>query len=295
MAASAYDVISRAAREIGYSRWADPNPGTKYGNWYAKLTGTPYFGQNGVPFCAMGVSYILAECGVDVPGFPSASCLAILSASRAAGTIIGDKRRAQPGDIVLFDWDGWAQNGPDHVGFVERNLGGHIQTIEFNTSPGAGGSQGNGGGVYRRTRSWETVHSVIRPAYGPQGALAPVPDGKLAVDGYWGTNTILRGQIVSGAPYRDGVASRQNGLHRASLASCTSGWQWVDGGELPGSQYIALFQSMVGSRPDGFIGPDTVDDMIRHFAQASGATVVDHRLDAPSITVKAYQAWLNGQ
>ncbi|MBE6468957.1 MAG: CHAP domain-containing protein [Coriobacteriaceae bacterium] len=293
--ASEYDLLSRAAGEIGYSRWTDPNTGTKYGNWYAELTGVPAFGANGVPYCAMFVSYILAQVGVVAAGYPTASVSAGIRGARAAGALLSNKRDARPGDLVNFDWDAANGNGADHVGIVERNCGGYLQTIEGNTSSGSSGSQGNGGGVYRRTRSWSVVHSVIRPQYGAATRAKPVEGGKLAVDGWFGPNTILRGQIVSGAPYRDGLVSRQNRFHRASLKACTGGWQWVDGGELPGSQYIARLQSMVGAHPDGFMGPGTADAMIRYFAGASGATVTDHRLDGPSITVKAYQSWLNGQ
>ena len=34
--ATASEVLRIAAGEIGYSRWTDPQPGTKYGRWYAQ-------------------------------------------------------------------------------------------------------------------------------------------------------------------------------------------------------------------------------------------------------------------
>ena len=49
MANSAADVIRIAAAEVGYSRWSDPEQGTKYGRWYAEKTGSGYYGTNGVP------------------------------------------------------------------------------------------------------------------------------------------------------------------------------------------------------------------------------------------------------
>lgn len=39
--ATAKQVLAREAAEIGYSRWDDPEQGTKYGRWMAKLTGSP--------------------------------------------------------------------------------------------------------------------------------------------------------------------------------------------------------------------------------------------------------------
>ena len=54
-------IISAAQEEIGYSRWADKENGTKYGRWYAQVTGSPSFGVSGVPYCYMFVSYILSK------------------------------------------------------------------------------------------------------------------------------------------------------------------------------------------------------------------------------------------
>ena len=44
---SAADVLRIAEAEVGYSRWDDPLPGTKYGRWYAQITDSPYFGTSG--------------------------------------------------------------------------------------------------------------------------------------------------------------------------------------------------------------------------------------------------------
>lgn len=156
--ATASDVLRVAAGEIGYSRWSDPQEGTKYGRWYAAQTGEPYFGASGVSYCAMFVSWVLAQVGVK---FLYAYCPYIVRdfAAEAVG-----KAEARPGDIVLFDWDGDGE--ADHVGFVELNRGSYYQTIEGNTSSGASGSQGNGGVVARRTRSVSLVCAVIHLDYG---------------------------------------------------------------------------------------------------------------------------------
>ena len=125
--ATATDVLNRAAKEIGYSRWDDPKTGTIYGRWYAQEVGDSYFGQNGVPYCAMFVSYILDKCGQKVKGFPTASCPSGLSGARNAGLKISNKKNAKAGDIVFFDWNN--NNSPDHVGFVEKNYGSYIQKV----------------------------------------------------------------------------------------------------------------------------------------------------------------------
>lgn len=66
-----------------------------------------------------------------------------------------------PGDTVIFDW---ANDGVgDHTGIVVADDGKTLSTIEGNTSPGDGGSQANGGGVYRRQRPHgSTVLGVLK-------------------------------------------------------------------------------------------------------------------------------------
>lgn len=154
---TASQVLATAAGEIGYCRWDDPEAGTKYGRWYAQRVGSSYYGESGVPYCAMFVSWVLCHCGYD---FVYAYCPYILRdyAGRAVA-----KHLSQPGDVVLFDWGG--DGVPDHVGLVEANRGSYIQTIEGNTSRGTGGSQGNGGWVARRTRSLSVVRAIVRPDY----------------------------------------------------------------------------------------------------------------------------------
>lgn len=170
--ASANRVLSIASGEVGYSRWDDPEAGTKYGRAFAEKVGNSYYGNSGIPYCCMFVWWVLEQAGMTVPGMPTASCTALRNACANAGMIV-PKMSAQPGDIVIFDWPGSRDGANDHVGFVELNKGNYIQTIEGNTSSGASGSQGNGGVVARRTRDWSVVQDVIRPAYGSD---KPLPD-----------------------------------------------------------------------------------------------------------------------
>jgi len=150
--ASVDDVLSIARNELGYSRWDDPQPGTKYGRWYAQDHGS-YYGESGVPFCAMFVSWVLAHAGVECAGFPGAYCPWIVTAGCNAGRAV-NKYDAQPGDVILFEWD--FDGEADHVGFVEVNYGSYVQCIEGNT---------NNGAVARRDRYWDNICCVIRPYY----------------------------------------------------------------------------------------------------------------------------------
>lgn len=283
------DVLRIAAGEIGYSRWNDPERGTKYGRWYSSLVNDSYFGANGVPFCAMFVSWVLAKAGVKCEGFPAASCGVALRAATKAGAVIADKRQAKPGDIVIFDWPTVA-GGNDHTGIVELNRGGYIQTIEGNTSPGSAGSQGNGGGVYRRTRDWSVVQAVIRPAYDGEPAPKPVPkphDDKIAVDGFWGEDTTSKAQQLA-EKVADGEVWHQYPGNKGRLKGCTSGWQYDK--TLKGSPIVRYLQEHVlGIKADGIAGKDFANAMIRKY----GNGYQDGKLDGPSTAIAGLQRSLN--
>ena len=154
MANTAASVLSVARRELGYSRYNDPEAGTKYGRWYAKDHGS-YYGTTGVPYCAMFVSWVFSQAGATCAGLPEAYCPYIRNKARSAGAVLADKTRAQPGDVILFDWG--TDGVEDHVGIVEANFGSYVQTIEGNVS----------GCVARRTRYWSDVTYVVRPNYDP--------------------------------------------------------------------------------------------------------------------------------
>lgn len=282
MANDAQSVLDLARGEIGYSRWTDPQAGTKYGRWYADMTGEPYYGESGVPYCAMFASYVFAHAGASCVGLPSAYCPYIVRDAKAAGKAVS-KYDALPGDVVLFDWGG--DGVADHVGIVESNPGSYLVTIEGNTSSGASGSQGNGGGVYRRTRSFGVVCCVIRPSYDSEAQ----PSGGIECDGLWGSATTRRLQEVLGTP-ADGIVSSQWAPNASAFPGCTTGWEWGDG---DGSTMVKEMQRRMGLSADGLMGPDTANALIKRFQAQSGADVFDGRLDCPSITIKAMQAALN--
>lgn len=52
-----------------------------------------------------------------------------------------------------------------HVELIEKRVPGGYQTIGGNTSSGNSGSQSNGGGCWRRYRSYGAVHGCARPRY----------------------------------------------------------------------------------------------------------------------------------
>jgi hypothetical protein len=142
--------LARAISQLGYTE--GPNNDNKYGAWY---------GLNHEPYCAMGVTWCYElgaqDIGSDSPSFRKGSyyayCPYIVSDARSGRNGLRTTDDPAPGDLIVFDWEG--DGTYDHVGLFECWTSGNnqCQTIEFNTSPSSSGSQSNGGGVYRKSRS----------------------------------------------------------------------------------------------------------------------------------------------
>lgn len=254
--ATASEVLRIAAGEIGYSRWTDPQPGTKYGRWYAQSHGS-YYGASGVPFCAMFVSWVMSRAGQAFPGLPAAYVPYVLSAGRSRAV---STRSAKPGDIVIFNWDGGVV---DHIGFVEANHGSYIQTIEGNT---------NNGRVARRTRAWNTIAAILRPAYSGSatssggGTASSGGTGRLTVDGSCGPATIRRWQQVMGTSV-DGIISgqyRPDGRTWGRPALVDSCARYGGGG----SNLIRAVQRKLSLTADGLLGPATIRALQKHLGVA---------------------------
>lgn len=171
-------VLAIAAGEIGYSRWNDNLRGTKYARETQPVLWPrdPWLLANGIAFCDIFVTWVFWKAGaLDVlPGRQSFNTDYRASAGRNAGALV-TRAHARPGDVLVFDWNR-ATQATNHVGILEKvTASGNPQSIEGNTSPGSAGSQGNGGGVYRRVRRWDQVRYIIRPDW---AKLAPaIPSG----------------------------------------------------------------------------------------------------------------------
>lgn len=249
MANNATDVLSAARGEIGYNRWDDSQAGTKYGRWYAKDHGA-YYGTSGVPFCAMFVSWVFDQAGAECAGIPEAYCPYILNDAKKAGAVLSDKTKAQPGDVVLFDWDGGVV---DHVGIIEKNYGSYVQTIEGNTT-----INGVSGAVGRRTRSWGTIAAIVRPSWGTASSGgSSTATGKIEVDGHIGKATVTAWQKQLGTT-ADGVISGQSTADKAAHERINA-IQYGSGG----SQMVRALQRFLTAKGyavtvDGYLGKKSV-------------------------------------
>ena len=194
----AADVVAVANREVGVLE--RPVNRSKYGAWY---------GLDGQAWCAMFVSWCFDQAGgANLAAASTGKGFAYCPAGAA-----WYKKRGQWGTtprigaVVFFQFRGGPQR-IHHVGIVTGvNPDGSIDTVEGNTSRGTGGSQRDGGGVWRRRRK-AGVAGYGYPDYAGGGAsmaaAAPAPrssgdererirqiQGLVGTpgDGAWGPNT----------------------------------------------------------------------------------------------------------
>ena len=164
--ATAAEFITACAAEVGYSRWADKEEGTKYGRDYARRHGSS-FGENGVPFCDMGMTFCLREIGVT--DFDSAYVPARVATARSRGWLV-EPGSARPGDMITFDFQDTGVDG--HIGCVESTDSTGVNTIEFNTSEY---SWDDGGLVRRQHRPWADLSHCIRYPWSDSGVGSVIP------------------------------------------------------------------------------------------------------------------------
>lgn len=147
--ATANDYIEHAARYIGVS-----GTDNEFNTW---IWGRHVYDPYTYPWCAAFQSYVGVH-DLGMPFNPSASA----SGVAWQGDWV-DASDVQPGDWVLFDWDGRGDFGwADHIGLVEwfDHYSGYFGTIEGNT----GGGEGS---VMRCTRGIYNGYSTafFRPPY----------------------------------------------------------------------------------------------------------------------------------
>jgi hypothetical protein len=145
-------IISVAAKEVGTTENPPGSNKTKYGEW---------FGENGVKWCAIFVSWVYYHAGdplgyIDT-GKGYSNCQDGYEHWKKNGELT---TKPQMGDIVLFDWN---EDGHcDHTGIFYQwiEAGKSFQSYEGNTSVG---SNSDGGEVMLRTRNMKCVETFVSP------------------------------------------------------------------------------------------------------------------------------------
>lgn len=119
--------------------------------------------------CAGGGSWLIGQpwCGVRCHDLLKHAGVAGIGSYLASVALIEDKAKrkqgcfrgwsTKPGDVLRGDLVVLFGRGV-HVELVREVRNGYLITEGGNTSAGAGGSQDNGGGCFRRVRSFNDVH-----------------------------------------------------------------------------------------------------------------------------------------
>lgn len=150
-------------------------------------------------WCDCFVSACAIKAGaVDIIG-TEVGCEKHIQIFKQKGIWIEDgKTRPQPGDIILFNWDVYAQpndGAADHIGFVEQVTGNTIICLEGNINQKVG----------RRTINigWGYIRGFARPKYSILSE-APVKPPKKPVSqvaqeviqGAWGVGAVRKSALI---------------------------------------------------------------------------------------------------
>lgn len=147
-------VIHTGETEVGFS-----NTGKHIDKWEAAC------GLKGQPYCALFLMYQYAKATGRKLSCTYAYTPNILNAAkRGTDFTLIPRGQERAGDWVLYNFGSSAP--VQHVAAITRVIApGDNETIEGNTSPGTGGSQDNGGGVFIRRRHGAGVVAYVRPVY----------------------------------------------------------------------------------------------------------------------------------
>lgn len=137
--------LKLALTQVGVTEHPDDSNLTKYGEWY---------GFNGVPWCAIFVSWAFSHVGRSMH---YAYCPYILADALANRNGLSLTAHPVKGDLVLYDWD--RDKVPDHVEILHTPpQNGTLVAVGGNTSLT---DQSNGGQVMVRTRGVQDVRAYI--------------------------------------------------------------------------------------------------------------------------------------
>ena len=137
------DGLEWLSRQVGMTESpAGSNRGPKIDQWERAC------GVFAAPWCGCLANAFLEECGFAAQEWLRFCPWIEQRAKAGEGGWSWHTSDPHPGDLVLY-----GSGVAEHVGVVENASGGRdTSTIEGNTSSGPGGSQSNGGGVFRRHR-----------------------------------------------------------------------------------------------------------------------------------------------
>lgn len=163
---SRQDVLNKAQSQNGTVESPANSNKTPYGLWYEPSL-------NGQKWCAMFVSWVFHHAGHPLGTIQTKNgihhCQSAHNYYKEKGLLTANP---QPGDIVIYDWEG---NGyADHIGIFIKWANAEktaIEAWEGNTSTS---NNSDGGQVMKRIRSRNLIKSFINPGVYPELEVTPV-------------------------------------------------------------------------------------------------------------------------
>lgn len=178
---------------------------------------TDWYGVRGA-WCAMFVSRVFWDSGMPLPASTAkgfAWCSAGADWFRSQGRCFTDPRKAQPGDLLFFEW-GQTAGGYDHIGIVESVRSDGLVTIEGNI----------GNKVQRLFRSWNSgIRELARPAFTQAPVVnptPPTPGGEGLRRGSTGMYVGIMQKILTNAGVYNGAI---DGIFGAQTEAAVKAWQ----------------------------------------------------------------------
>ncbi|WP_233359054.1 peptidoglycan-binding protein [Thermomonospora amylolytica] len=235
---TAEGMLAEARKSLGLG---EPN---HIQNWYADRNGSAF--RYNFAWCDAAVTYWAHQSGNHAAVCPNGDRAYTVwhaqdfqKAGRWYAGTVENLKRAKPGDIVFFDWDGSNSIGAiDHVGVIEKVLeDGRVQTIEGNT----------GNRCLRRIRSAGSIAGYGRPDY-DQAAPSKPADKPAQAAPRWPGRYLTQPPMMRGDDVRRWQARMRE-----------RGWRiTVDGVYGPRSEEVCrAFQREKGLEVDGVVGPVT--------------------------------------
>jgi len=166
-------LIAIAEAELGVTEFPPGSNNVKYNTAYYGREVYDGLWDTVFPWCCVFVWWCFREAGAPelfYGGGRTANCGTYMDYHALRGQLVTADYR--PGDIVLFNWSGEADN-PQHMGIVKSFSGRTVRSIEGNTSLA---SNDNGGSVMLRDRDLSVVIGAIRPAYDEEEIVECCPD-----------------------------------------------------------------------------------------------------------------------
>lgn len=157
------ELLTIAKKQIGIVESPPNSNNIRYNTWYygREVMGSAY------PWCMVFCQWVYNQAKVALP-IRTASCTTLMDAAKKHNRYV-NRNNLQPGDLVLYNFDGKTTNVATHCGIVTTVDKIKIEAIEGNT---ATKNDTDGGAVMLRQREIRYVIGAFRPKFDSEEDLS---------------------------------------------------------------------------------------------------------------------------